>query len=518
MGTGPYCEAHEASCADPALRTAPDGAYVGHDEPAVAFYANRPGAGNSARYTLQLPLDPPIAPRQDGSGGTATFQLAATAWFGMVLCDSQSWPEYTATCLPDSDANIFEGTDPTQPDYVGHHPGAAMLELQFYPPGWARLPFGFSCDARRWCAAMTIDSFQINANTLVPNNTACLNLVGDEPLNFAFVTRDGVAQAPANPISLQTNLAVSTPDPDHVLFFNPGDQLTLDLHDSPDGVHAALQNLTTHQEGSMTASVANGFGQVVFDPTATTCTVTPYAFHPMYSTSSDQTRTTWTAHAFNIGFVDEIGHFELCRAVTAQGGTCAPGGGDGGNRDPDDTLCFAPPFPPFLHVLVPVGGCYSLAGDLDVDGASYQPRWPGTSEDRTVDQTLHPTSLHFTSPLFDDGTQDYDRVAVETNLPVSESEGPPPVCVLTTGQGCANPPHGAQFYPFFTLGATPVGCVWQFGGASIPGTTRTFGGSATTEYGALVPVVFPDGTAGPASEYLDFRNILPSNPCPALAG
>jgi hypothetical protein len=99
----------------------------------------------------------------------------------MVLCGSQSWPEYTTTCTPNSDTNIFEGTDPTQPDYVGHHPGAALLELQFYPLGWVQLPFGFSCDARQWCAAMTIDSFEINANTLAPNNTACLNLVGDEP-------------------------------------------------------------------------------------------------------------------------------------------------------------------------------------------------------------------------------------------------------------------------------------------------------------------------------------------------
>jgi hypothetical protein len=266
-----------------------------------------------------------------------------------------------------------------------------------------------------------------------------------------------VAQAPANPISLQTNLAVNTPDPGRVLFFNPGDQITLDLRDSPEGVQAALQDLTTHQDGSMTASLANGFGQVVFDPTATTCTVTPYAFRPMYSTSSDKTRTTWTAHTFNIGFVDEVGHFELCRAVTSQGGTCAPGGGDGGNRDSDDTQCFVPPFPPFLRALVPIGGCYSLAGDLDFDGASYQPRWPGSSADREIERALHPTSLRFTGPLFNDGTQNYEQVAFETNLPVSESQGPPPACVLTTGQGCDDPPHGARFYPFFTLGATPGG-------------------------------------------------------------
>jgi hypothetical protein len=55
MRPGHYCQVHEASCADPVLHTTPTGAYVGHDEPAVAFYANQPGAGNTVRYTLQLP-------------------------------------------------------------------------------------------------------------------------------------------------------------------------------------------------------------------------------------------------------------------------------------------------------------------------------------------------------------------------------------------------------------------------------------------------------------------------------
>ena len=77
----------------------------------------------------------------------------------MALCDNQSAPEFThAPCAPDSDANIFDGTNPRRPDYIGKHPGTAFLELQFYPPGWVPWPPGVSCDATKWCAAMAIFS------------------------------------------------------------------------------------------------------------------------------------------------------------------------------------------------------------------------------------------------------------------------------------------------------------------------------------------------------------------------
>jgi hypothetical protein len=34
----------------------------------------------------------------------------------------------------------------------------------------------------------------------VDHNTACLNSVGVEPVNFAFITKNGRARAPANPV------------------------------------------------------------------------------------------------------------------------------------------------------------------------------------------------------------------------------------------------------------------------------------------------------------------------------
>ena len=67
----------------------------------------------------------------------------------------------------------------------------------------------------------------------------------------------------------------------------------------------------------MTSSAANGFGQVQFDPTGSSCNNIPYDFHPMYSTSSEMTRVPWAAHSYNVAFADEIGHFDYCSTVTS---------------------------------------------------------------------------------------------------------------------------------------------------------------------------------------------------------
>src|ERR1051326_8691458 len=68
------------------------GAYTGHDEPAVLFYSNVAGSGNSNIYRLTLPKDPPNLPKQDATGGTFNFQLHPAFWFGMAMCDDQSAP------------------------------------------------------------------------------------------------------------------------------------------------------------------------------------------------------------------------------------------------------------------------------------------------------------------------------------------------------------------------------------------------------------------------------------------
>ena len=61
------------------------------------------------------------------------------------------------------------------------------------------MPAGIGCTARQWCAALNIDTFSENENTGQFNNTACLNTVGPEPVNFACITKTGKSTAPANP-------------------------------------------------------------------------------------------------------------------------------------------------------------------------------------------------------------------------------------------------------------------------------------------------------------------------------
>jgi hypothetical protein len=158
------------------------GACTGHDEPAVLFYSDTPGSGNNDLSSLTLPKDPPTRPLQNGKGGTFNFQLHPTFWFGMAMCDDQSAPNPggssigpTVPCTPNSDANIYDSSNPADAHYIVLHPGTAFLEVQFYPPGWAASPFlvGTSCSATQWCAAMTIDSLAQNLNTGQQLNDTC---------------------------------------------------------------------------------------------------------------------------------------------------------------------------------------------------------------------------------------------------------------------------------------------------------------------------------------------------------
>ena len=98
----------------------------------------------------------------------------------------------------------------------------------------------------------------------------------------------------------------------------------------------------------------------------------------------------------------------------------------------------------------------------------------------------------------------YSQVAFEADLPriegsdfsttnncqrhVSNPADPSP------GSGCVNPPlgpNGPAFYPLYTTALSGGSCVWQQGGANIPGTTDNFGGSSTTEYGSLLLSDYP---------------------------
>src|SRR5215471_8099175 len=218
--------------------------YVGHDEPSNLFYSNIPGAGNHMTYSVTLPHDPPVT-NPNAPGKSFQFELNGALWFGMALCATQSYPEQVSTCTPDSDSNILD------PAVSPNHAGTAFVELQFYPPGWVPWPtwqvaVGASgCDPTRWCAAMNIFSLaQDPVNGTVLNPT-CQAKIGNtiEYVNFAFLTKNGRTTAPANPVD--STVATFTPDPNNDLFMNSGDNLSVSLRDTPNGLQTVINDLTS---------------------------------------------------------------------------------------------------------------------------------------------------------------------------------------------------------------------------------------------------------------------------------
>jgi hypothetical protein len=473
--------------------------YVGHDEPSVLFYSSTPGSGNRMTYQLTIPRDPALPFSQSKS---YNFELHPAFWFGMAMCDTQSYPETVSTCTPDSDSNAVDVTKSTQ------HPGTAFMELQFYPPGWAQLFSGLSCSATQWCVALNIDSLSedpINGTML---NAGCQNRIlgGLEYVNYAYLTRNGIPQGPPDPLHFDA-VASGRPGP-NVLYLNGGDRVTVDLHDSAQGLVTTVTDHTTGQTGSMTASAANGFGQIRYAPTGNQCKEIPYDFHPMYSTSSPQTRVPWAAHSYNIAFADEIGHFDFCTSIDSATGSCNGLEGAPGDQEPadgDDNFCL----PASASLLYPVTGCPD-ANTPGFDGASYIRDWPDGS-------SSHPTPILFSSPLT--GGSRYSQVAFEADIPRIEASDFGGSCNRSTGGGCSNPPptddgQPATFYPYFsTIRTGPHACMWGIG-STLPHTINNFGGSSTAEFGPLYRenyYLFGGGGAT-LTRYNDYQNVV-SNPC-----
>jgi len=328
----PYCASANATCADPATGQA--GQYVGHDEPSIEYKSGVPGSGNDMTYVITLLSDPKQQPNATGADGTTwNFELRSTFWLGLTMCDTESAPEFTKECTPDSDSNNLVGSNANAPDYIGKHPGTAFMELQFYGPGYVPQFEGFGCAATVYCAAMTIDSRTLDQNNGILNTRACNAFIlgGQEPINWAYITKSGVSQAPANPLFTGTfsapNFAAVNPDLSKDLLMNPGDRIRVHMHDTPAGFRVDINDLTTGQDGSMTASIANGFGHLEFTPNSPTCQEAPYAFHPAYSTANPR-GNVWTAHTYNVSFSDEIGHFENCLALDANFNCASAGSQD----------------------------------------------------------------------------------------------------------------------------------------------------------------------------------------------
>src|SRR5260370_18028830 len=123
--------------------------------------------------------------------------------------------------------------------------------MDVYHPGWMLWPAGKSCDRTRWCSALNIDSLSVNSNTGQNNNSACLNTAGIEPVNFAFITKDGVPPGPPSPL-LQNGSTFTPFGNADILFYHPGDLLRVALPNTPAGLKIPIADLTTRETVSPT--------------------------------------------------------------------------------------------------------------------------------------------------------------------------------------------------------------------------------------------------------------------------
>jgi hypothetical protein len=492
-----------------------NGWYVGHDEPSVKFISRAPGSANTMTYLMKVPVDPRRAPTPSGSV-TNYGQLSVAPWFGLPMCDPNSYPQNP--CTPDSDTNL--GTDNNPADA-----GSAFMELQLYPPGYTPFVDSESCSATKWCAALTIDSLECNFNFATCNPNC------EEPTNFAFLQTNGIPTGPPSPqlADVSTELPNSS-----TLLINQGDVLQISITDPARGFTTVIRDLTTHQTGYMTASAANGF----MNTNINTCDGTPYTFHAEYNTAAPQNGVPWAALEGGVLMEQEIGHSEVCSSLTNQdpvsesfangqsyidtsiydtcvGGSEGPGQVGEGPCSPTTGLCqnaetqgpngpqACPTNDPASGVLCEYadGYCFQKGsrtvlingvsttetadanqcfanryqnGDLDFDGLSYQSSaWPNGGPN-------HPTAAEYAGPFTNGRT--YPQVQFETDIGGSSF-----LCDTATGVGCQAPPIGSNFYPYWSLspkfvpfGSKAASCVWNFGG-QLPNTLENFGKDA--EYG-----------------------------------
>jgi hypothetical protein len=369
-----------------------NGHYVGHDEPSIGFISTVPHSGNSVQWDVTLPRERPLP-------ATQTFENYPAFWFAMAMCDPNSVPN--GACLPDSDENT---------PFLA---GSAIMELQFYAPGFSPFITQISCDLKHWCAAVNIDSLEVTkSGKLNPNCT--------EPVNFAFIQTNGVPPGPPGPATA-TN-ATLTPN-GHTLLMNQGDHLRVTITDTAAGLLTRIDDLTTGQTGYMVASGANGFQNT--DPN--TCAGTNFDFHPEYDTARFGNFVFWASLQANINLAVEIGHFTP---------------GINGDHDADDAPCFPGPTLP---------GCLNLAqgGDLDFDGTSYRVDWPDGTLNNATSLAIRSVAGGGIGPLSrsDEGgySEPFPIIHLQTNVAASEQNCQP------KGVDCVVPPMGARFYPFYAV-------------------------------------------------------------------
>ncbi len=452
-----------------------NGHYIGHDEPDATFLSHTPGSGGNVNWNVTLGRDPTAAPTATKPGHDVShwFELSPAPWFSMAMCDPGSYPQ--APCTPNSDSNAPTCFGPNCTG--GQGGGSAFMEMQLYPPGNAPFVDNESCDNTHWCAALTIDSLECTTG-FVTCNPGCV-----EPVNFAFIQKDGVPTGPPAPQTAE----VSTFTPNNsTLLMNPGDRIGIHMFDAPapgggDAFEVVVHDYTQHTTGFMQASAANGFQNT----SITNCAGTPFNFQPEYSTAAQGNIVPWAALQTDISAEFETGHFEPCTSLSQEfasnpfdpadtGGSYNKCSGpyenatsaDSTTPETGDAICYYagdthPGYngPGTSTPPNEVTGCQDNLfqnGDLDFDGTPYYPEWPTSNRPNTYPSTFverFPTT---------NGHRQYSQFFFQTDIALSES-----TCTTGSTSGCTVPPQGpGNFYPYWTLVHSFGACALEFGNVS----------------------------------------------------
>jgi hypothetical protein len=473
-----------------------NGHYIGHDEPNTDFLSSAPGSGNNVTWTVTLGRDPKATPTNVSPGHDVShwFELSPAPWFSMALCDPNSYP--LTPCTPESDSNAPTCRYATCTSGAGG--GSAFMEMQFYPPGEPPFIDSISCDDTHWCAALTIDSSECTAGFQYCNANC------EEPVNFAFIQRNGVPTGPPSPQDADTATEVNNKE---TLLMNPGDTVTFHMWDAPlpggggNAFEVYMDDLTTHQTGYMQASAANGF----MNTSSADCSGTPFNFQPEYNTAKAGNINPWGADQVDISTVFETGHWQACTTLSDQ---VSPN-----PLNPNDTgamynTCATSPYlnvPGIKISPAEVGNalCYYAGnthpgyngvgtstpgdimtgcqdnlyqnGDLDFLGTPYyRGEWP---------TGLAPTSRlpsSFAEQFPTTNGSQYSQYFFQTDIALSEYEcgGGYYADASSSSAGCTVPPVGpGGFYPYWSQ-VQNGGCSLAFGNVS---AGSTFGEDA--QYG-----------------------------------
>jgi hypothetical protein len=474
-----------------------NGHYIGHDEPDATFESNRPGSGNDVTWTVTLGRDPAALPTDANPGHDIShwFQLTPAPWFSMAICDPNSYPQTPCTPESDSNAPTCFGPDCTTANSGG---GSAFLEMQLYPPGNPPFADNESCNDRQWCAALTLDSAECTAGF-----AQCAKNC-EEPLQFAFVQKNGIPTGP--PAPEDSDLSTAIPNRS-TLLMNPGDTIRIHLFDAPaagggDAVKVVITDLTTHQRGYMQASAANGF----MTTSMATCNGTPFNFQPEFNTAAPGNISSWTAIATDISTEFETGHWESCSSLSdeitpnlldpsdtggfyneCEGPYENAGPPDSGSPELGDAACYyagdthpgydgpGTSSPPDLAT-----GCQDNVfqnGDLDFDGSPYWTEWPTGNF-----PAIYPSTFVERFPT-SHGRQ-YSKFFFQTDIALSEStcQGNTLGNGGGTATGCTVPPQGpGGFYPYWSELHFGNFCALEFGNVRSRPFVTDFGKDA--EYG-----------------------------------